>query len=175
MIVGIDGGLGAGKTALMTSFLHEDMRKGFDVRANYGLNFKHKPFNVLELLENKPNLKDISIGIDEITVFMDCRRSTSKMNTLISYFILQSRKRNVTLYYTTQDFNMVDLRLVNHTHIQINCNKIFSENGEEINDIRKIVVIDCRNPHDIKSNVLYADISSIYNFYDTDEIILPPI
>ena len=175
MIIGIDGGLGSGKTALMTGYLYEDFKQGFDVKANYSLNFKHDTLDVLSLLEKNPNLKDVSIGIDEITVFMDCRTSASKMNRLISYFILQSRKRNVTLYYTTQDFNMVDLRLINHTHIQIVCNCIYDEDGNPIDDIRKYTIFDFRNPHDIKSNMFYLDISNVYGLYNTDEIIVPPI
>lgn len=175
MIVGIEGGLGAGKTALMSILLKTDFERGFQVLANYWLNFKHKELDILNLLDKKANLKDVSIGIDEITVFMDCRTSGSKLNRIISYFILQSRKRNVTLYYTTQDFNMVDLRLIKHTHIQVFCNNLFDENGQQLDAIKKYVVLDLRNPRNPVTNSFYLDISPIFSFYDTDEVINPPI
>lgn len=175
MIVGFDGGLGSGKTLLMTKYLKEDADKGITVYSNYGLNFKHGSLDLLDFLENNPTLYNVSIGIDEITLFMDCRTSASKMNRLISYFILQTRKRNVTLYYTTQDFSMVDLRLINHTHIQIVCEKLFFPNGQEIDDIRKYKVFDFRNPKDIRTHSFIMDIRDYYGLFNTDEIITPPI
>jgi len=175
MIIGIDGGLGSGKTLLMTRYLYDDMQNGYEIRANYHLNFNHKQLDIKEMLTKNPDLNNIAIGIDEMTVFVDCRQSMSKMNRLISYFILQSRKRNVNLYYTTQDFSMVDVRLIRHTHIQISCFKVYYENGEEIENVRKFIVLDVRNPKNVKINTFYLDISKYYGLYDTNEIILPPI
>jgi len=175
MIIGIEGGLGSGKTAKLTGYLKRDSDAGFKVFANYGLNFDSDFLDVLDLLENSPELKNICIGIDEITVFVDCRKSASKMNRLISYFILQSRKRNVNFYYTTQDFAMVDFRLINHTHIQIVAEKLFQSDGEEIEDIRKYTLYDYRNPKDVKKSTHLDDISQYYGLFDTDEIIKPPI
>ena len=78
MIVGIAGGLGSGKTAKMSGYLRNDREKGFSVMSNYGLNFPSKELDVVSLLDSDTNLKDVSIGIDEITVFVDCRTSASK-------------------------------------------------------------------------------------------------
>lgn len=175
MIIGIEGGLGSGKTLLLSKYLYKDSMAGFDVRANFGLKFKSNDLDVKELLETGIELKNVTIGIDEITVFIDCRKSMSKMNRLISYFILQSRKRNVNIYYTTQDFDMVDKRLIQHTHIQIIAEKIYYSDGREITDYRRYTILDFRNPHNTKPITFIMDISKYYNIYDTDEIIKPPI
>jgi cytidylate kinase len=175
MIIGIEGGLGSGKTLMMARYLYQDLLNGFDVRANFRLNFKSNDLDVKELLETGKELKDVTIGLDEITVFIDCRKSMSKMNRLISYFILQSRKRNVNIYYTTQDFDMVDKRLIQHTHIQIIAEKIYYSDGREIPDYRRYTILDFRNPKNLKPIQFIVDISKYYNLYDTDEIIKPPI
>lgn len=174
MILGFEGGLGSGKTLGMTYYLFRDLDLGFEVYANYKLNFDYKKLNVLELLESDVDLQNISIGIDEITVFLDCRKSSSKMNRLISYFILQTRKRNVNLYYTTQDFTMVDIRLIRHTQIQVLCEKIFDENGKELETLRKYTVFDFRNPRHVKNIVFNMPIEDKFGLFDTNEIILPP-
>lgn len=175
MIIGIEGGLGSGKTIMMARYLYQDALSGFDVRANFGLKFKSNDLDVKELLETGKELRNVTIGLDEITVFIDCRKSMSKMNRLISYFILQSRKRNVNIYYTTQDFDMVDKRLIQHTHIQIVAEKIYYSDGREIPDYRRYTILDFRNPKNLKPINFVVDISNYYDLYDTDEIIKPPI
>ena len=168
MIIGIEGGLGSGKTLLMVRYLLRDHAKGNRVYANFGLRgIDYEPLNVPDLMQNS-DISNVSIGLDEITVFLDCRKSGSKVNRLLSYFILQTRKRNVNLYYTTQDFGMVDLRLVNHTHFQIICSDVGVEG------VRKYSVIDLRDSHNLVFHRFYLDISRYYEFYDTNEVILPP-
>lgn len=176
-VIGIEGGLGTGKTVYMTRLLYLDSKKGFPVMSNYKLmNVKHEMLdvsNVLEMNESNVQLKNMSIGIDEITVFMDCRRAMS--NLMISYFILQSRKRNVNIYYTTQSFDMVDNRLIDHTDFQVMCSKIYNKNGSEIKDYRRYCIFDMRNLRDIHESIFNLKISSYYKYYDTNEVILPPI
>ena len=169
MIVGFSGGLGSGKTIGMVRYLFKDHANGNKVFANFGLrNIDFEYLNVPEIM-NDSTLNSMSVGIDEITVFLDCRKSSSKMNRYISYFILQTRKRNVNLYYTTQDFGMVDLRLINHTHFQILCN----DTSEEY--IKKYTIMDFRNPQKPRLKRFFLDISKYFDYYDTNEVILPPV
>lgn len=90
----------------------------------------------------------------------------SKRNRLWSYFINQTRKRDVDLYFTTQFFRQVELRLrenteyfifpqviKQHNAIIIN-NKIYSyENTLKLIGVERFVGND------------------YFNVYDTDEII----
>jgi hypothetical protein len=177
MIVGIEGGLGTGKTIIMLRYLLKDYLNDLIIFANLGLkHIKYEKLNVMDIMKNE-NLYNISIGIDEITVFLDCRRSAS--NTKISYFILQTRKRNVNLYYTSQSFGMIDRRLLDHTDIRVICRHVYNDDNDIIPDIKSYSIIDCRdltsNASDINIQRIYVDISKYYKYYDTNEVILPPI
>ena len=179
MIVGVEGGLGSGKTILIVRYLLKDSRNGIPIYANFHLkDIKYELLDVMEILEmdkERVNIGDLSLAIDEITVFMDCRTSMKKMNRFISYFILQTRKRNVTLYYTTQDFNMVDLRLINHTDIRIVAEKIKRKDGTYYENWRKYTIYDLRDLKNFRWRTFNLKISPYFGYYDTNEVILPPI
>lgn len=178
MIIGIEGGMGTGKTILMVRYLKKDSESLHKIFCNFGLKkIEFEKLDVVGLMEDN-NLQDVSVGIDEITVFLDCRKSSSRMNRYISYFILQTRKRNVNLYYTTQSFRMIDKRLLEHTEFQIHCDKVYDKYGVEVDGWRHYTIIDCRNVTDIRNIKITRfnmDISKYYDFYDTNEVILPPI
>jgi hypothetical protein len=165
MIVGIQGGLGSGKTLLMTRYLVKDFWSGRNVHANFGLKqVDFTPLNMDDMLNKSVDLQDVSIGIDEFTVFADCR--TSMSNKMITYFILQTRKRNVCLYYTTQDFGMLDKRILRHTHLFITADKI----GDD--DFRRYTVIDARDRIARPTEFLLR-ITPWFDYFDTNEIIEP--
>lgn len=176
-IIGMEGGLGSGKTILMTRYLYKDFKKGRKIYTNYGVKFKHEKVdmsNILEMHENKFNLRDCSLGIDEITVFADCRRSGSKLNRVISYFILQSRKRNVDIYFTTQNLNMIDFRLMDYMDFQILCKKVKDKaTGKEKEGYAEYNIYDIRDINDIKVRKFVLNLKKYYGLYDTNEVILP--
>jgi len=180
LIIGITGGLGSGKTIIMVRYLIKEYIMKHKIYANFGLKkIKYEPLNILTILEMDKKqlaLNNICVGIDELTVFADCRKSGSKLNRMISYFVLQTRKRNVTLYYTTQDISMIDLRLVDHTDIQILCSKIYDKDNNQLNDYRHYSIIDFRESM-IKPKItrIIFDITKYYEYYDTYEVILPPV
>lgn len=189
MIIGIEGDLGTGKTIMMVRYLYKDFiqLKNVVMCNMIGLQFgeiidipkimqfdRYKKVKDIDV-SKMPNINNVSIGIDEITVFMDCRRSMSKMNLLLSYFILQTRKRNVHLYYTTQDVDMVDSRLFKYTNMFVFCEYIYDENGEVIDDWRNYFIVDRRRKRKWATNSFNMNISKYYELYDTNERILPPI
>lgn len=185
MLIILEGGLGTGKTIMMLRYLLRDYNNKHDIYANFGIkNIKYNKIDISELLEyEKENIDftNATIGIDEITVFVDCRTSISRSNRIFSYFILQSRKRNVNVYCTTQSCSMLDKRLLQHAHIIIMCDfayKTFVNDNDEIETIRlknwrKYTIIDFRQPRKIKKTSFIMDISKYYDFYDTNEIIKP--
>ena len=179
MLIGIQGGLGTGKTVLLTKYLLTDYYKGYSIYANFKLfNIDYTNLNIEEMLENEQKevkLTNATLGIDEITVFADCRLSASKMNRWISYLVLQSRKRSVDLYYTTQNFSMIDKRILSHTHIQIIAQSLYDKQGEVIHHFKKYSVIDARDIANMRIDRFLLDIRPYYDFYDTDEIIKPPM
>lgn len=190
MIIGFEGGLGSGKTVGMVRYIKQDYDDGVPIMSNMPLyDIEYQPLIMENLLNDEKGdceLYDVTICIDEITVYADCRLSTTKGNRIFSYFVLQTRKKNVDLYYTTQDFDMVDLRLYNHTHIQVICEMIFPDEEPDlavkygidkkhgcIKDVRRYCIIDIRNRAKPKINRIIVRISDYYDMYDTDKTISP--
>ena len=107
MIIGFEGDMGSGKTANQTRYLCKDYNRGIELFTNYSLyGIEYTKFDVMDLFKLGDDIHNMSIAIDEITVYLDCRLSASNLNRIISYFILQTRKRNVNLYYTNDCDNV---------------------------------------------------------------------
>lgn len=184
MLIGIEGGLGSGKTVLMASYLKKDFDKNKRIVCNMPLfNMEYSEFDVSKFLTNdkeyNDSLRNSTIGIDEITVYMDCRVGGSKSNLLMGYLVLQSRKRGIDIYYTTQDFDLVDYnRLIKYTNIFIVCEEIFVRNKfgeiESLDDYRRYTIVDARRKQEtVTQKVMH--IEPYYKYYDTDYIIEPLI
>lgn len=108
------GGLGAGKTLGAVKECFALYRRGFTIYSNIGLKFPYVPLTkqVFEdLIHDKAGLQNAVILLDEIHIWIDSRSSMKKKNKIITYFLLQTRKRNVRLFCTTQDISQVDVRL----------------------------------------------------------------
>jgi len=56
-------------------------------------------------------MEDCILILDEMYQIADSRSSQTKLNKLMTYFIVQTRKRNVDLYLCTHHLDHVDLRL----------------------------------------------------------------
>lgn len=148
--------------------------------ANFNLiNIPYEPFNIEEFLSNEYNdkLHNASVFIDEITLYMDCRLSGSKQNLLMGYLVLQSRKRGLDIYYTTQDLNLVDYnRLVRYTNLIVYAEPIYIRNKEnktvEVEDYRNYTIMDLRK-HNNNITQFNMCIEPYFKYYDTNQIIEP--
>lgn len=165
MIIAYTGKLGSGKTLSMTKQLYEDHKNDkSEIFTNYGLKFPHKLLDASFMKDFKSlNLTHCSVGVDEFHVFMDSRSSARKSNRLISYFILQTRKRDTHLYYTTQFFNQVDKRLRNITDIIVEC-KSLTVQGEKY-------IISTMTTREGKRYRTSFKASDYFKLYDTNEVI----
>jgi len=190
MLYGFEGGLGSGKTVGCVRYIKKDSNKDLPILSNIDLyDIEYNILDVDKMLQNEYNkveLYNVSILIDEITLYMDCRLSTTKQNRVFSYFVLQSRKNGVNVYYTTQDFGMTDKRLYNFTHIYVLCEMIFPNEEPEltvkygidkeygcIKDIRRYIYMDFRNRNKPQRTEIIVYIKPYYDNYDTDQKILP--
>lgn len=191
MLIGIEGGLGSGKTIKLVQYLKEEHRCGKHIMCNIGLtNIPYEQVDIHKLLEYNDtavSLNNLVLGIDELTVFADCRTSGGgKSNRIFSYLVLQSRKRSVDIYYTTQDIEMIDWRVVAHTSIFVYAEKLFIKDfpslrgkvdvdpeDDSIMGIRRYIIKDRRNPRHIRIKRFFQDITPFYDLYDTDEIVVP--
>lgn len=120
-LIGILGDRGAGKTLFMTYLLRQDHIRNGRVVANYHLYFpedgKHDPIYLpfKKIAKLPPQLRDASVGLDELQIGTDSRRSLSDDNIMLTKLVTQMRKRNLDVYYTTQRYNMIDKRIKNQT------------------------------------------------------------
>ena len=166
MIISICGGLGSGKTLLMTRYAHKEHLKGKQIFCNYNLNFKHEKINLVNLLEIKPELQNSGIFMDEIYIYMDSRLSMAKRNRMLSYFIFQTRKLGVTLYFTSQHIGQVDVRLRNMIDILCVCKQTIKK------DWFKIDMVDYRDFPYVRQKTFIYNASVYYHMYDTKELVI---
>jgi Zonular occludens toxin (Zot) len=108
----------------MTGRTYNRYRRGFSVMSNYGLKFPHDKLDAKRLVHMGTDLQNCVMALDEIHVLIDSRSSMSERNKMLSYFILQTRKRNVVLFYTTQDRSQVDVRLRRNTDYFVYCKRV---------------------------------------------------
>lgn len=165
MIVAICGGLGSGKTLLLTRYAHKEYLKAKKIYSNYNLKFKHDKIDLPSLLELKPELENSGIFIDELYIYMDSRLSGSKRNRMLSYFVFQTRKLGVTLFFTSQHIGQVDIRLRNMLDILCLCKQTIKK------DWFKVDIIDYREFPDVNSSTFIYNGSAYYPLYDTLELV----
>lgn len=106
---------------------------------------------------------DACIAIDEAHVFFDSRTSSTKLNRIFSYMVLQTGKENINLYYTTQDFGQIEKRLRQRTDIGIHVRKRGNHHYLHINDHT-----DPLRARPRKAVVYGPD---VYEFYNTKEVV----
>ena len=132
MIAGIVGKLGRGKTALLTALAYINKTAGsfyvkrllfpeifnmsnhFKVYANYKLKFDFEPVTDFEQINT---MNEGSAFLDELWLWADSRMSMSKKNQAVSMIALTSRKRDIDIYYTAQNWSRIDKRIRNITDV----------------------------------------------------------
>lgn len=120
MLVGLMGKMGTGKTHGMTVlgiYLHK--MTGAPIYANYTLN--GVPYTRISSLKELWQINGGIVLLDELWLSMDARMW--KDNVAITRFINQTRKKKITLLYTTQHIRQIELRTRNATDILIYCEK----------------------------------------------------
>lgn len=115
MLIGIIGQLGSGKTLLSTILGYKIAENPLydGVYANYHI--KHPKVKVITPIDmidiNPQGNKRALIILDEVYAWLDSRVSSSVLNRFLSWIILQSRKRNMDIIFTSQLSSLPDLRL----------------------------------------------------------------
>jgi len=152
---------------------YEHQLKGYTVYANLKLSRKYFP-NYIELtgkmiidyVNNEVQFTKAFFILDEVHVYLDSRSGMSKRNVIISYFILQTRKRNVRLGYTTQFIDQVDKRLRHPTEIYITCQNYHNNK----NVIQKNIVYERETG---RSFLDTFSANEYFKYYDTNYIVNP--
>jgi len=158
MLSGIMGKMGAGKTRFMTIiglYLHY-MTKAplYSNYTLYGVDFKP-----IHSLKDLWNINNGIVLLDEIWLSMDARMW--KDNVAVTRFINQTRKKRITLFFTTQHIKQVELRTRNATDVLCFC-----ENGNTV------TFIDYQYMQ-IGRKYVFTDPNFFNHFYDTFETLQP--
>jgi SpoVK/Ycf46/Vps4 family AAA+-type ATPase len=157
------GLLGSGKTLGAVAFAKELKEKeGLKVLANCHIAFGEL-VNPIDLIQFELN-KCVLI-IDEAYTVLDSRTNT-KAGQLLGYFLKQSRKRDVWVFYTSQRLMDVDIRLRQITNRIIYCEKSDEEKAFSYTIIEGREIIDTKL-------LTFKQAEKIYVLYDTRELIMP--
>jgi len=106
------GKMGSGKTlsqSILGTYLSE--MTGVPLYANYGLKGAGRINKLSELWD----INNAVVCLDEIWLTMDAR--LWKDNVALTRFINQTRKKKLTLFFTTQHIKQVELRVRNATDV----------------------------------------------------------
>lgn len=179
-VTAIKGNKGSGKTLYMVKRLWEYQQQGYQVYSNIKLGFKYTPISVKGLLTTMfMDIKNCVIGLDEMQIYADCRMSMSQINKTMTYLILQSRKRHVHIFYTTQQLHNVDKRLRRNTEHIFHCDPFIKYNGGMLLCDGSEITPEIIKLTHIKTNTLPPEITEEYlidpetyfPLYNTDEIV----
>jgi len=114
VITSFEGVMGSGKSTACAALAYTEFKyRNKKVISNNHLSFPHQFFDTRYFLDNldTAELSDCVLVLDEAYLYLDGRTSASKLNKLFTYFIAQTRKRNVDLYICTHHIDVVDKRL----------------------------------------------------------------
>lgn len=122
MIIGFIGTRNSGKTLSMTIEAYKKYKQGYKIYSNYHLNFPYTPVTVDDLMafaESGMYFGNSIFLIDEIHIWFDSRASGKKRNIIFSYFLNQSSKNDIDIYYTSQFSRQVEIRMRLNTEIVV--------------------------------------------------------
>lgn len=144
MIIGFIGRMGSGKTLSMTRYAYKYFCAGYKIYSNIKFNFPYTEYTLKDLVDfanNDVPLYKSLIILDEAHIFLDSRNSQRGINKIVSYFLLQTRKKGCHLYYTTQRFHQIDKRLRDNSDVLIQCSTKKNRNGEQytLNNINILI------------------------------------
>lgn len=194
MNIGIHGEERSGKTTVATWFALQSWALGKKIYANYGLYFGERRLDdgsVVNTLEpfgltpdgNEPpqkldmgvllarDLKSCEIIIDEAHGWFDCRDSPSLGNRVMSWFLLQSGKRDINIYYIAHDPGMLDKRILRNLKMQFFCEWVGNIKRPQPHDHIHVYMVarNIAQVPPISEFLVYP--GPLYNMFDTRELV----
>lgn len=110
VLFGIVGELGSGKTLALAYLSWINWyKKGRMIFSNFML--YGFPFYPVRTIPNLDRMKKGFFAGDELWLWVDSRTTKNERNRIISKILLKSRKREITIAYTTQSIHQIDKRI----------------------------------------------------------------
>jgi len=110
VLLAVVGELGAGKTLTLTYLaIKQHLERGRKIYSNYRL--YGVPYFHVDSIPDIESMSQGFVALDEMWLWIDARCSLQQKNRVTSSILLKSRKRGLTIAYTTQSFDQVDKRV----------------------------------------------------------------
>ena len=169
MIAGFIGKMGSGKTLSMVRETLKYYNEGYTIYSNFHVEVPYEPLDFTKLFamaEAQTPLNDVVILLDEVHILLDSRSSMKKENKVVSFWLNQTRKMGVKLYYTTQHLHQIDKRLRAGTDFFCFCEgiKYLQKEREYFICVNQITDGDNVREERFIGN-------KFYKYYDTNQII----
>jgi len=168
---GILGRRGHGKSTLLAKIGEDDYNLGKKIITNFWVSYPHIYMSFEDIIMLPEELQDATLLLDELQVGAGARKALSLSNQDINKFITQLRKRNIMLFYTTQNYKFIDVDIRSQTDYLITTQKT-----ENLNQF-KVIVVDRNDFTDSKFgsviNLFILDATDIFErkIFDTKQII----
>lgn len=163
MLTAFVGNLGQGKTYSMTvlaSYLHA--KYDLPIYANYKL---HDAI-MLRSFDDVLNAKHGIVCLDEAHIFLDSRGFKDPNSQKATHWLLQTRKKDLIVLYTTQNFGQVDIRMRRITDYLALCKK---QKGRGIS----MQFVDAQEMKLLRRQTILEPLERFYHLYDTKEVVTP--
>lgn len=185
-IIGLEGGIGTGKTLSLVYLGMQDLTTKKRLYSNVKLRniepklkkkitylTKDKIKEIFTLIkEGQFDMMDSTVLIQEAHNYMDSRSSMSLKNKTLTYWILQSRHTGAgtcDIIYDTQDFGQVDLRLRRNTDMFIR--PLIMSRASDNSPVKIKLYITQKLFHKESRSTLVIDVFKTLKYYDTHEVV----
>lgn len=159
MLITVLGNLGSGKTLFLVI---NSYYSKLPIVSNFKLYFENRIIESFDLNKFlRCEYSDCIILLDEAYNYLESRISISERNRIMSYFLFQSRKKNVIMFLTAQLFSSLDKRYRELSDIVI-----IAENSEISFNYR---IYSGSNCNEIAISKQYTKF--FYTMYNTNEVI----
>lgn len=173
MLEVILGGRGHGKSAYATwRALYDHQIRGKKIYSNFWINIPH----ALPNLNNpKEDIQNASVIFDEAYISVNARLSMSKANRLINYFVFQSRKVDVDLYFVVQLGRTIDVLIRDSADKLTMCKALYrgadgilrvKDTDTDAIDATAVITFDQNND---RFHTAIFDPKPFYAFFDSKE------
>lgn len=169
MIAGFIGKMGSGKTLSMVRETLKYYTKGYKIYSNFHIELPYEPLdfkNLFAMAEKQIPLDNCVILLDEVHILLDSRSSMRKENKVVTFWLNQTRKMKVKLYYTTQHLHQIDRRLRSGTDFFVFCEGVkYTKNNKEY--------FICSNQITDGENIRMENFvgNKFFKYYDTNQVI----
>ena len=177
-VIAFLGKQGSGKTLSMIREALISYCNKMTIYSNLKLiGIKYEPIDLnwfMGYLLEKKELRNVCVLIDELQLYADCRSPKSKINRVLGYFALQTRKRNVKFLFTTQYFENVDRRIRRCVmdDVIVRCEGKYVYNEEkkepELKEIKQTIVFDGCSKYYTQT---LTEPSKFFKYYVTGEVL----